>query len=91
MYRSIKGLEGAGEWQELKKLLPDFTGMNVLDLGCGYGWHCSYAVENGASYVLGIDISERMLLEAKKKIITKKLNICRLLWKIWNFPTRVLM
>lgn len=33
MLRSKKGLAGAGEWSELKKLLPDFNGRNVLDLG----------------------------------------------------------
>lgn len=43
MERSQKGLQGAGEWSELKKILPDFRGRRVLDLGCGYGWHCKYA------------------------------------------------
>lgn len=33
MNRSIKGLDGAGEWSELKKLLPDFKDKRVLDLG----------------------------------------------------------
>lgn len=32
MTRSKKGLEGAGEWHELKKLLPDFTGKKSLIL-----------------------------------------------------------
>lgn len=67
MARSQKGLQGAGEWSELKKLLPDFRGKRVLDLGCGYGWHCKYAVENGAEYVLGTDISGKMLETAKQK------------------------
>ena len=44
MTRSRQGLQGAGEWRELQKLLPDFSGKRVLDLGCGYGWHCRYAV-----------------------------------------------
>lgn len=65
MERSKKGLEGAGEWHELKKLFPDFTGKKVLDLGCGYGWHCRYAVENGADKVIGIDLSERMIEKAR--------------------------
>ena len=43
MLRSKKGLSGAGEWREFQKLLPGFAGKRVLDLGCGYGWHCSYA------------------------------------------------
>ena len=40
---------------------------SVLDLGCGYGWHCRYFAENGASRVLGIDLSERMLAEARSR------------------------
>lgn len=67
MNRSIQGLSGAGEWETLKKLLPDFRGKKVLDLGCGYGWHCIYAMENGASSVAGVDISHKMLEAAKEK------------------------
>lgn len=67
MPRSVEGLKGAGEWRELKKLLPSFKGKRVLDLGCGFGWHCRYAVENGASAVTGIDLSRKILEEAEKK------------------------
>ncbi len=66
MNRSEKGLEGAGEWYILKTMFPDFTGADVLDLGCGFGWHCRYAIENGAKSVIGIDISEKMLERAKE-------------------------
>ena len=59
MYRSVHGLAGAGEWQALRGLLPDFRGKCVLDLGCGYGWHCKYAAEQGAREVLGTDISRK--------------------------------
>lgn len=67
MERSKKGLEGAGEWHELQKILPDFHDKKVLDLGCGYGWHCKYAANHGAASVLGIDISHKMLNIAKQK------------------------
>ncbi len=67
MSRSVQGLKGAGEWRELEKLLPDFKGCTVLDLGCGYGWHCMYAAAHGAKSVLGTDISEKMLAAAKEK------------------------
>ena len=64
MTRSQQGLQGAGEWSELQKLLPDFRGKRVLDLGCGYGWHCKYAADQGAFSVLGTDLSEKMLQRA---------------------------
>ncbi|MFR7591735.1 MAG: class I SAM-dependent methyltransferase [Longibaculum sp.] len=67
MNRSQQGLEGAGEWIEFQKLLPDFQNKDVLDLGCGYGWHCLYAKKHGASHVLGTDISQKMLEVAKEK------------------------
>ncbi|HLW62526.1 MAG TPA: class I SAM-dependent methyltransferase [Flavobacterium sp.] len=66
MNRSQNGLEGAGEWYVLRKILPDFTRKDVLDLGCGFGWHCRYAVENGAKSAIGVDISEKMLEKAKE-------------------------
>lgn len=65
LLRSRKGLEGAGEWHTLRQLLPDLQGKRVLDLGCGYGWHCRYAAENGAASVLGIDLSTKMLEKAQ--------------------------
>jgi len=77
MERSKYGLEGAGEWHELRKMLTDFQGKRVLDLGCGFGWHSRYAVENGASSVIGIDISQRMLDEARSKTTSSDIRyIC---------------
>lgn len=67
MSRSVEGLKGAGEWHVLKQMLPDFKGKRVLDLGCGFGWHCQYAVDNGAIRAVGVDISEKMLEEARKR------------------------
>lgn len=67
MGRSKDGLIAAGEWETLKKLLPDFSGKRMLDLGCGYGWHCIYAMEQGAASVVGLDISHRMLEVAREK------------------------
>lgn len=64
MARSVDGLEAAGEWPVLRAMLPDLSGKRVLDLGCGYGWHCRYARAQGARAVLGIDLSEKMLARA---------------------------
>jgi SAM-dependent methyltransferase len=68
MKRSVDGLDVAGEWHELRKRLPNFQGKRVLDLGCGFGWHCRFAIEHGAQSVIGIDISQKMLHEAEIKI-----------------------
>lgn len=67
MDRSKKGLDGAGEWETLEKMMPDMKGKKVLDLGCGYGWHCMYAVDRGAAEVVGLDASWRMLEVAREK------------------------
>ena len=65
MSRSRGGLEAAGEWPQFSALLPqDMSGLDVLDLGCGYGWHCRYAAQRGARSVMGIDPSARMLARA---------------------------
>ena len=62
--RSVKGLSAAGEWHELRRLLPNFAGKRVLDLGCGFGWHCRYASDHGAAAVIGVDLSEKMVLSS---------------------------
>lgn len=65
MSRSVEGLKGAGEWHVLKTMLPGFEGKRVLDLGCGFGWHCRYAIDHGATFALGIDISRKMIEGAR--------------------------
>ncbi|HIH11205.1 TPA: class I SAM-dependent methyltransferase [Candidatus Woesearchaeota archaeon] len=77
MNRSVKGLEGGGEWKTLEKMLPDFKGKRLLDLGCGFGWHCQYAIEHGAKSVVGVDISEKMLAVAKEKTSKEIQYICK--------------
>lgn len=67
MSRSREGLSGAGEWHQLKELFPDVEKKAVLDLGCGYGWHCMYAASRNAEKILGIDQSAAMIEEARKR------------------------
>ena len=67
MPRSRDGLNAAGEWRQLKPLFPPLAGKTVLDLGCGYGWHCKFAAEQGAVRVLGLDLSRKMIQEAQKR------------------------
>lgn len=81
MSRSQQGLPGAGEWHQLEPLLPDLDGKDVLDLGCGYGWHCKYAADHGARSILGIDQSTLMIAEARKRNAADSITyrVCSLL------------
>jgi SAM-dependent methyltransferase len=63
--RSIHGLDGMPEWPTLRAMLPDLRGCRVVDLGCGFGWFCRWAREQGAAEVLGLDVSEKMLARAR--------------------------
>ncbi len=67
MPRSREGLCAAGEWHQLKPLFPPLRGKTLLDLGCGYGWHCNFAAAQGAAEILGIDLSHKMIEEARKR------------------------
>jgi len=51
----------------LKALLPDLREKTVLDLGCGFGWHCRYARAQQAKSVIGVDLSEKTLQKAQEK------------------------
>lgn len=65
MARSQYGLQAAGEWPTLKNLMPEIKGKRILDLGCGYGWHCKWLIEQGASEVIGVDSSSLMIEKAE--------------------------
>jgi len=63
--RSVHGLAGAAEWPEIRALLPDLKGLRIVDLGCGFGWFSRFAAGEGATSVLGLDLSENMIARAK--------------------------
>jgi malonyl-CoA O-methyltransferase len=53
------------EQRAMLELLPDLAGKAVLDLACGSGRYLATLIERGASRVVGLDISPRMLARAK--------------------------
>lgn len=61
------GLAGAGERSQWKSLFPNLMRKHVFDLGCGYGWQCKFAAEQGVMCVLGIDRSTKMIAEVQKR------------------------
>lgn len=49
----------------------------MVDLGCGFGWFCRWARENGAAQVLGLDISEKMLTRARGETADRAITYTR--------------
>lgn len=50
----------------MKNLVGNVENLIVLDAGCGFGEYSSWAKEQGAKEVVGIDISEKMIKLAKE-------------------------
>ena len=48
------------------KVLGDLSGKAILDLACGAGYYTRTMKDNGATIVVGVDISKPMILEARK-------------------------
>ncbi|KQX68240.1 class I SAM-dependent methyltransferase [Paenibacillus sp. Root444D2] len=85
MPRSIGGLNAAGEWPVLRAMLPELRDKRVLDLGCGFGWHCQYAREQQARSVIGVDLSEKMLAYARENNNDSTIEYRRLAIEDINF------
>jgi SAM-dependent methyltransferase len=75
--RSVGGLASAPEWPALQAMLPDVRGRRVVDLGCGFGWFCRWAREQGAADVLGVDVSEKMLARARSALADPAITYAR--------------
>jgi len=66
--RSEQGLGIVYEWPAFQRLLPaSVTDMRVLDLGCGLGYLARELRARGCGPIIAIDLSERMLAEARER------------------------
>ncbi|MBP1852321.1 class I SAM-dependent methyltransferase [Rhizobium halophytocola] len=63
--RQVDGLEAAPEWETARAMLPSVAGKRVVDLGCGFGWVSRWMRDQGASSVLGLDLSQNMIARAR--------------------------
>jgi malonyl-CoA O-methyltransferase len=54
----------AEERAMLGLLPPDLRGLSIVDAGCGSGRYMRHAIERGAAYVHGVDLSPEMLERA---------------------------
>jgi 2-polyprenyl-3-methyl-5-hydroxy-6-metoxy-1,4-benzoquinol methylase len=77
--RSQHGLSplGAPEWPVLSSYIPPLSDKAFLDLGCGMGWYCRWAAEQGAASVRGLDISTKMLDVAKNTAVDPTISYDR--------------
>jgi SAM-dependent methyltransferase len=55
------------EWPAVLALLPDVSGLRVLDAGCGTGRYTAWLLDHGAQ-VIGIDASPAMLHYAHERV-----------------------
>ena len=68
------GFNVAIEEPAVHSLLPPLEGSYILDIGCGFGKFASFCLKQGAAHVSGIDISQKMISEAKNRIKTPKVS-----------------
>ncbi|MDJ0389012.1 class I SAM-dependent methyltransferase [Roseomonas sp. E05] len=65
------------KWPAIQAMLPDLRGRRLVDLGCGFGWFARWARTEGASHVLGLDLSENMLARAKAGAVDPAVEYAR--------------
>jgi ubiquinone/menaquinone biosynthesis C-methylase UbiE len=70
-YRTLRareaGLNAAIEEPAVRSVLPILAGLTVLDLGSGFGDFCRFARRRKAARVVGVDISRKMIAEARRR------------------------
>ncbi|MFW5748345.1 MAG: class I SAM-dependent methyltransferase [Chloroflexota bacterium] len=49
-------------------LVPELTGLRVLDMGCGPGIYAEILLECGAAFVEGFDVTPAMLIHARQRL-----------------------
>jgi len=51
------------KWERIRHNISSLKNRTVLDVGCGNGYHCLRMLGDGASWVLGIDPSQKYLAQ----------------------------
>jgi SAM-dependent methyltransferase len=53
------------KWNEIKRVLPNFSGMTVLEIGSNCGFFSFEFAKAGASHVYGVDLADQWLSNAE--------------------------
>jgi SAM-dependent methyltransferase len=83
--RHESGLNLAVDQPAMRSLIPSLANKRVLDLGCGFGKMCRYAIEQGAASVVGVDISTRMLAKAREETADARISYIQAALEDLNF------
>ena len=67
-----------GPFEKDVKLIPPLKGKKILVLGCGSGPDVWWLAENGATKVVGVDLSKEQLALAKERM-KKAITLCKLI------------
>lgn len=77
-YKKLRGNSSAAndlvEKPALFSLAPNLQNKTVLDIGCGYGENCVQFLKLGASKVIGLDISTKMLEIANSENVSPNIQ-----------------
>ncbi len=76
--KNESGLNAVLEEPALCGLLPPLEGLDVLELGCGFGKFAQYCLSQGVASVHGVDVSENMLAEARRRVDDPRARFSRL-------------
>ena len=83
--RHESGLNMAVDQPAMRSLLPPLANKRVLDLGCGFGKMCRYAIDEGATSVVGGDISTKMLAKAREDAADPRISYVQSALEDLNF------
>jgi SAM-dependent methyltransferase len=83
--RHESGLNLAVDQPAMRSLIPSLANKRVLDLGCGFGKMCRFAIEQGAASVVGVDISTRMLAKAREETADARIGYIQSALEDLNF------
>ena len=62
------------------KLPDNLSNKTVLDIGCNEGFFCNVALQRGATKVVGIDMDERFLDDARKRYANDQITFLKQGW-----------